>query len=264
MAGRKCKKTQLELMGYTKKQMMALTKQLDPDEIDGHTAKALLRKAIKIHDEKNLPFIRQLVEDANKKSIEKAKQRHELRKRHIRNSEPIVWKKPKSKEYTSEQVAIVRGEVPLESVHTNRLVRVCQKARLNGDIALSEAIYSIIIERRLRDKTWGSPYSQANRITYNSAGWTDQFLPTDNNLKSHELSLLNQDINLELCSVEHLKHIIEVCHKTGDTGREEIGTFLLRYKEDPSIILLTTNHEEAIELYEKMTVTKLKHPTEWI
>jgi hypothetical protein len=264
MAERKYKKTKLELMGYSKKQMMILTGQLDLNGLDGHTAKALLRRALKIHDEEHLPFIQQFVEETNEKSIEKRRQRHNLRKQRLRHNEPIIWKHPKSKEYTPEQIAIVRGEVPLESVHTNRLVRVCQKARLNGDIVLSEAIYSIIIERRLRDKTWGSPYSQANRITYNSAGWTDQFLPTDNNLKSHELSLLNQDINLELCSVEHLKHIIEVCHKTGDTGREEIGTFLLRYKEDPSIILLTTNHEEAIELYEKMTVTKLKHPTEWI
>ncbi len=252
-------KSEFEKKGYTKRQAQILNGELGIYDIDGHTSKALLKRAIALGDVEHIPFIKNLVKQTDKiKKIRKAT-RDKIRKHNFKNNVPTTWKEPASSEYTKEQIAVIRGEVPLEHVHSTRLISICKKARKRGDYALADTINAVIMDRR--NHAYIS-YEQVKEKFINN-GWTDIFDDNSTTLAPWEYDLLEQKIELKKSSVEHLEHIIKVCHHNEDYDLEKVAEYLLRIKKDPSIILITTDREEAIRLYEQMTGVKVKRPEEW-
>lgn len=103
--------------GYTELQNKILRGEIEPDQIDGRFAYLFLKKAEELNDGTVIPLAQKLYNDckerSRKKNIERAKARH----RH----EPPRWVAAKNG-YSKHHIMVVRGEVPLDSVHTNELV----------------------------------------------------------------------------------------------------------------------------------------------
>ena len=249
-------KSPLELMGYTKRQIQVLNGNLTIDDIDGHTAKAMLRRADKINDTEHLPFIRKLVEDIDARTVAGRKERNHVRKRDLRKNKTYEWKQPASKDYTSEQIAVIRGEIPLEQVHNRRLISIHQKARMNGDVVLAETIYSLLMDRFMESKE----RRNIRRCNYRDP---DHYSKKASSLNIEEIAFLEQEMPVEQFSEKHIEHIIDICHKNGDTVHENTARYLLKVKQNPDMILVTTDHEEALRMYEQMTGVRVRRPREW-
>ena len=133
---------------YTELQRKIISGEVSIDSVRGNFVVRLRNKALKINDIA-------VVEMAEKQiaiNAERYKQRNRARalaSSIMRRENRFDWKSPRSDEYTERQKQIVRGEIPLASVSTTDLVRICVKAREFGDKVLEELMLDLIKDRRI-------------------------------------------------------------------------------------------------------------------
>ena len=135
-----------EFSRYTEKQQAVLSGRIPAEEVSGHLACALLRRATELEDEKVIVLARELARLSHERYLESNRQRAKKRKRDIRN-DVYEWKQPKASEYSEHHRKVISGEIPLDKVATKELVSIHLIAKKAGDIDLSERFLSLIIVR---------------------------------------------------------------------------------------------------------------------
>lgn len=260
MPRRKTKPSVEIIPGYTAKQSQFIRGEITVDELDGRFFRYFLKNAIAANDEYYIETAKNLLEhfkeEAKAKSLERARERS----RCIFHGETIVWKQPKSTEYTERQKKIARDEIPFEEVHTNELVSLCKKARAAGDEQLADMIYDFILDRREAEQEKKLKHLYKKSSPYTDSG--DDFEGRDY-LTLWEEGVLRNDIDPEECSTEHLEHILDVVRKGNNETYIKVAERLVVYRHDPSIVYITQDTEEALAIIEKITGIPIRRRNTW-
>ncbi len=258
---RKKSKPSIEIIpGYTAKQSQFIRGEITVDELDGRFFRYFLKNAIAANDECYIETAKNLLEYFKEEAKIKNQERARERGRRIFHGEEIVWKQPKSTEYTERQKKIVRDEIPFEKVHTNELVSLCKKARAVGDEQLADMIYDFILDRRELEHK-----KKLNALHKNSSPYTDigdDFEDRDY-LTLWEEGVLRNDIDPEECSTKHLEHILDVVRKSNNETYIKVAERLVAYRHDPSIVYITQDTEEALAIIEKITGLPIRRRNTW-
>lgn len=260
MSKRKSKPSIEIIPGYTAKQSQFIRGEITVDELDGRFFRYFLKNAIAAKDEYYIETAKNLIEHFKEETKIKNAERARERSQRILRGEEIVWKQPKSTEYTERQKKIARDEIPFEEVHTNELVSLCKKARAVGDEELADMIYDFILDRREveQEKKLNLLYKKAS--PYTDAG--DDFKGRDY-LTLWEEGVLRNDIDPEECSTEHLEHILDVVRKGNNETYIKVAERLVAYRHDPSIVYITQDTEEALAIIEKITGLPIRRRNTW-
>lgn len=250
---------------YTKKQLEIINEKTPLETIGTKTAIALYEKAIKNNDIVLAEKVRTRIETSKEEALERNRVRARNRHRLIRAqgiSEWHEWKQPKSNEYTEHQRQIVRGEIPLDNVHTNELIHIQLKAQNNQDFELAERFMDIILARRVaarEKKLVRDRERETIGINYNF----DWDRANSKGLTRFQFGVLNGHINLDECSE---KILIDMMNKFSTQGNEtwlDTVQQLLQYKRDPRAIYITQDHWEAIDMIENMVQIPIRRPSTW-
>lgn len=249
--------------GYTAKQSMFIRGELNSDDVDGRFFRRLLSSAKALNDERIIAAANKGILKSKMASEEKKRERSRIRSRKIWAGEDIEWKQPKTNEYTEEQKKVVRGEIPLEKVHGNRLKTIRQKAFNLGDFELSERIDAIMRDRRNscreeRQSRFAKLHSMSSSLGDLGDGYKKR-----NYLTAEEKQVLLGGIDLDECSLEHLQHILEVVEKDNNEHYIRLAKQLMNYKLHPECVYITDNHEEALQLIEMILEIPLRRPNTW-
>ena len=137
---------------YTERQQKVINGEISIETLNGRFLRWFLPKAIANNDEELTRKIEEQIELRKAEAYGRNKQRSKERRAKIDHDQEIQWKQPKSNEYTEHQKLVVKGEIPIEDVHTNELIYIHLKAYNNEDYELSERILDIIKTRRLESK----------------------------------------------------------------------------------------------------------------
>ena len=129
MPRRKTKSSVEIIPGYTAKQSQFIRGEITVDELDGRFFRCFLKNAIAANDEYYIETAKNLLEHFKEEAKVKNQERARERGQRILHGKEIVWKQPKSTEYTERQKKIARDEIPFEEVHTNELVSLCKKSK---------------------------------------------------------------------------------------------------------------------------------------
>lgn len=260
MSKRKSKPSIEIIPGYTAKQSQFIRGEITVDELDGRFFRYFLKNAIAAKDEYFIETSKNLIEHFKEEAKIKNQERARERSQRILRGEDIVWKQPKSTEYTERQKMIARDEIPFEKVHTNELVSLCKKARAAGDEELADMIYDFILDRREveHEKKLNLLYKKSS--PYTDSG--DDFEGRDY-LTLWEEGVLRNDIDPEECSTEHLEHILDVVRKGDNEMYIQIAERLVAYRHDPSIVYITHDTEEALAIIEKITGLPIRRRNTW-
>ncbi len=155
---------------YTEKQMQILNGEIPLESVDSRALPWFYKKALANHDVDLAQTIKKRIDILKEEAYKRKIERVVIRERKVRNGELIQWKQPKSNEYTEHQKRIVRNEIPLDKVHSNELISICQKAQNVGDFELSEHMMDIVYERRAAslEKGWQLEKHKSNLTDFES------------------------------------------------------------------------------------------------
>lgn len=262
--GRKHMKPVVDVVpGYTEKQSRIIRGETPHNMVNGRLAYQFLKRATALNDEPNIKLAQHLLDVAKNVAYRKNLERSRQRSRKVLHNEDIVWRQPKSTEYTDHQKQIVRGEIPLDKVHTNELISIHQKAKAVGDIELAERILNLIIDRR--NITREARIERFNRLHENrkdtSGDYGDGYKKRKY-LTKWERDVLDLNVDLDECPLEHMQHILSVCEMNNDRDID-IARQLLQYKEHPECVYVTHDLETAINDIERMIGKPLRRPSTW-
>lgn len=229
--GRKRTKPIIEIIpGYTAKQSQFLKGKITVDEIDGRFLRHLLGHAEKIEDENVIETTKALLEYFKE---EKERRRIERSQASIRGTD-IPLKKVLSKEYTKKEIAIIdgvmSGSMDAESIHGNILSTIASKANENNDTDIYNFFFELYKERM---------YEQGRRFwlmtagEYDASGERSEDYKNRNYLTTWEKRVLECEIDVDLCSIEHLEHICKVAVETNDPVYKNVAMLKLVHKIDP-------------------------------
>lgn len=242
---------------YSEKQLKIISGEISLGSVDGRTAYALYRKAIENGDtelaERAKERLDQLKEIARQKNLDLANQRNQLKRENM-----FEWKQPKGKDYTEHQKQVVRGDIPLSKVHTNELINIYLKAKAAGDYELSERMYDLIMSRCEEAKERASKKASSKDLNFNNYGYEDRTV-----LDDWEKKVINSEVDLDEITVEHLRHILKLVKETGDETQIKVVEQLIMYKEHPESILITQDHDEAMDGIERLMGRPIRRPNTW-
>ncbi len=251
---------------YTEKQLKVINGEMPIESMTGQGLYHFYKKAIANNDEKLAIKIKKQQEILKEELRQRESQRSTMRTKKITHNEPIVWKQPKSNEYTEHQKQIVRGEIPYEQANTKELISIHMKAHNIGDYELSERILALIIVRRAQSIT----KRKSNHETYNRLRKKIKSPSSScNNDDKHDcLSLVEQGIlqgiiTIDECLESHLLHIIKISKKNKDEETLSLAEKLLLYKQHPETVYVVQDHKEAIDLLEELLQLPIRRPNTW-
>ena len=245
---------------YTEKQLKIISGEIPLESVKGQTASALYRKALANNDTELAERAHSRMLQSKENVIQKNRDSVRIRQRQQRDG-IFQWKQPKSNEYTEHQKQIVRGEIPFEKVHTNELIRLYQKAYNVEDYALSETVLSLICDRREASIEKKKERKRKERADY----FEGEFDEYDRNsfLSKRKQAILNGVIPLEECAEENIIEIIDILNAHDDKENLKVAELLLSYKRTPSLLYVTTDHREAIDLLEELLQLPIRRPGSW-
>ena len=228
--------------GYTEMQYKAITGEIK--DVTGQLAYQLLQAAKEKNDTEVIALANSYVLLSKERKHAKELIYKRNRNRNLRHGEVIEWREPRSNKYTERQKKVVRGEIPLEQVHTNMLIRICQKAKNNGDIEIYEHIFSLIIDRRTTEKDNYKESIKRLRLISKRGG------TTLSHFTQWEKRVLAGDT--EDTTIEELEHILAVCEHLGRKNDAVFFSTLLRYRKHPKELYRAKDANEAIDNIERM------------
>ena len=242
---------------YSEKQLKIISGEIPLSSVNGYTALALYKKAIENGDtelaERAKERLDQLKEIAKQKNLDSVNKRNQLKREN-----EFQWKQPKGKEYTEHQKQIVRGDIPLSKVNTNELIHIHLKAKAAGDYELSERMYDLIISRREEAEERASKKSSSKDMNFNNYGYEDRTV-----LDDWEKKVINSEVDLDEITSDHLRHILKLVKETGDETKIKVVEQLIMYKERPESILITQDHDEAMDGIERLMGRPIRRPNTW-
>ncbi len=246
---------------YSEKQLKIISGEIPLETIKGKTASALYLKALANNDTELAEKAYARLLQAKAEAVQRNRDSGKERKRKKRQG-TFQWRQPKSNEYTEHQKQIVRGEIPLESVHTNELISIHKKAYNVGDHVLAETVLNIIEGRReiTRQKDLQQRTRQHKRDALTKG--LDEF-DSDGPLTKWEQSILAGLGDLDEVEEEDILHIIHVLEESNDAEKLEIAGLLLLYKRDPSLLYVAQNHWDAVDKIEDLLQLPIRRPKTW-
>ncbi len=259
--GRKRIKPVYEVIpGYTKRQSQFLRGEITLDEVDGRFYKGLLKHAVAINDTERIVVAKELLADAKKEVEERNRERARIRGQNIHNGLEIVYRQPKSLEYTERQKMIIRNEIPTEKVHANELIHIMQKAKAVGDIELADLVWNIIKERREEsiEKSQQSFNLLLERKQKDTA-----FNEKNLHLTKWEINVLQSKVDDRECSIEHLYHIRDVAKLNNDEENLKLAELFIQYRLHPETVYRTQNKDEAMNNIERIIGLPIRRPKDW-
>ena len=238
--------------GYTESQYKIITG--ETKDVTGQVANRLLYSAQKKNDTDVIKLAQSLIALSKQKAVENNRIRARERMHKLWHGEIIEWQEPKNNEYSEKQKRIVRGEIPLEEVHTNTLINIHQKAKNKGDIELSERILSLIIDRRMIDQK-----NTLRRIRYlrNNGGGGSSL----KRLTPWQQRVLEGES--DDCMIEELEHILAICEHRGYKDEAVFVSTILFYRKHPEELYITKDKNAAIDAIERMMHKPIKRPESW-
>lgn len=253
------------LPGYTEKQSKVIRGEVDYATVNGRLAYQLLKSATRLNDQSVVELAHQLLDDAHERTRQNNNARTKKRKHNLKHG-TIVWKQPKSHEYTEHQQRVIRGEISVEDVHTNELISIYGKAKDQGDIELSERILSIIIDRRTeyveREQAKKMYRLQVLKSGGGDTNDPDVYMRRDS-LVPWEQNVLRSVVDLNDCTTEHLIHILDVCEHKNDEHGIMMSKLLLEIKEHPETVYVTQDPKVAVDMIEQMVGKPIRRPETW-
>ena len=134
---------------YTALQKKIISGEIPIDSVRGNFIVRLRNKALELKDFDVVEMADKQISINIKKArllnIERTKEAYYERKQN-----GFEWKPPRSEEYTYHQKQIIKGEIPIDNVITNDLVRICVKARQLGDHVIEELMLDLIKDRKIK------------------------------------------------------------------------------------------------------------------
>ena len=245
---------------YTEKQLKIINGETPMEKANGKTISWLYKKAVANNDHELAEKAKVRLEELKALKVEKNRRRA-LTCYHLKHKGEFEWKQPKSNEYTEHQKLVVRGEIPLSEVHTKELISIHFKAYNNGDFELYERILDLITTRRIESEERRSRYKNARNKYKDFASLKD--CDSGNGLSKWEQAVLMCIVELDECSEEQLRHILDIVRKQNNEELIAIATQLLLYKTDPSVLFVVKTHREAIDLLEEMFGQPIRKPDTW-
>ena len=109
---------------YSDAQQKVINGEIQLESLNGYFLRWFLHKAIANNDEELTRKIEEQINLRKAEAYERNKQRAKERQAKIEHDQEIQWKQPKSNEYTEHQKLVVKGEIPIEDVHTNELIYI--------------------------------------------------------------------------------------------------------------------------------------------
>ncbi len=248
--------------GYTEKQTKYLRGEITDNEVNGQFYRWLLISATKINDkeimEKAEKRIAQLKDEAAEKNRKQARERmHRL----YRGEAPVL-KTTKSTKYTDRHKQIIRNEIDPKSVHGTELAAILKIARAIEDYKTEALIDSILSERREDQRE--ALHRRLDKLkTDSDSGNTIKYRKNDTCLVAEELALLNSEIDIDEVTEEDIRHIINICKKTGDNENLRIAEMKLQYKQNPKSVYVTQDVNEALLIIEKSMGIPITRRKDW-
>ena len=246
---------------YTERQLKIISGEIPMETIDGRDATWLYKKAIENGDaelaEKALRRKELAKDEARKRNIKRTVKNKALRRKGI-----TCWRQPKTNEYTERHKQIIKGEIPFDTIHTNELISLHQKARNNQDFVLAEMLYEQIAYRRererLKEKARREKYKERHKII-------DDFEDYDPKSPIPLLgqAILNGAVNLLECPEEEIIKLITQLEEIGDKETLKIAKQFLSYKRDTLILYPTKNHWDAVNMLEELLQLPIRRPKDW-
>lgn len=250
---------------YTERQQKVINGEIPIESLNGHFLRWFLPKSIANNDDELTRKIEEQIKLRKAEAYERLKQRTKERRTKINHNLEIQWKQPKSNEYTEHQRRVVKGEIPLEDVHTNELVHIHLKAHNNYDYELSERILDIIKTRRLESKNQLNRRKDMRKRSISLAKQFDALADGDAGFPLTNLdkaALIDGGEWIEY-NEEHWKCILNKAKaQKNDVLISIIEAFML-YKKDPTFFLAVQNHQEAIDLIEELFQLPIRRPNTW-
>ena len=239
---------------YSERQLDIINGIIDIESVSGQEVSKLLKKAIAFNDEDVIAMAKKQY-DINKQKARKRLNERNNRAYHERKENGFTWKPPRSENYTERQKKIINNEIALDSVLTRELIDIAQKAELKQDFVLAESMLSLVHDRK-------AEYAERNRQRARAARSKENFgnersVRQKYALTKFDLNVLEGYIDLRDCTLTYLYDIKKICIKRSDEKNLKIVEQLIRYKEDPNSILITTDHNEALAMIEKMMTSPI-------
>ena len=230
---------------YTERDLKVKSGEIPLSSCSGHYLRFLYQRAVANDDTELVKLIEarrlEIKEEMRVKSIERWHVRYSKRK-----SGTFQWKQPKSNNYTEHQQAIVRGEIPLEQVHTKELIHIHLKAQNLGDIELSERLLDLIMTRRADAE---ARHERAKRV---------KTIPSDV-LSYLGRAIISGEVDYTDYSAEVIKRFVVGADEEGNKAIE----MMLDYLEHPNRVYVCNTHAEALNMIEEMIGIPIRRPNEW-
>lgn len=250
---------------YSETQQKVINGEIQLESLNGYVLRWFLHKAIANNDEELTRKIEEQINLRKAEVYERNKQRAKERQAKIEHNQEIQWKQPKSNEYTEHQKLIVKGEIPIEDVHTNELIYIHLKAYNNEDYELSERILDIIKTRRLESKKQHKLRVNRRKKVTDIAKKFDAFVNSDIGLSLtniDKVTLIDGGEWIEY-NEEHWKHILDKAKEQKDDVLVSVIEAFMIYKTNPSFFLSVQSHNEAIDLIEELFQLPIRRPNTW-
>ena len=205
--------------------------------------------------------VKERMDQAKSKSIENNRER--VNKYYLQKKiGEFKWKQPKSNEYTEHQKRVVRGEIPLENVHTKELISIHLKAQNVGDYELSERFFDLISTRQMEAKERKRERDSKNQ--YKRIERSNLFEHNNSTaLKKWEQAVLMGALDYNDYSIEQLEHILEVVQAENDEFKIILAENLLLYKEDPKAMYIVRDKGEALDMLEELLGLPIRRTETW-
>lgn len=241
------------LPGYTVLQSKVIRGEIPHESVNGKCASLLLKRAQELHDQDAIPLAEKLCEECRERRRKKNNERATERSRILYRREPPQWKETQRTTYTEHNVMVIRGEIPLGSVHTNELVCICKIAQKVGDISLYERLYNIVIDRRIEALGKHNTHKRSNKDFYYRCDYLSDLYK----------SILLSETDSDELSIEQVRHILDVCKKDGDERFIKLATLLLNYTKHPESVYVAKDRNQAIDDIERMVGKPIRRPESW-
>lgn len=249
---------------YSELQLKIIRGEIPLDTVNGHALRPLYRKALANGNEELVAKLNARFDVLKVENAEKCRQREKIRYDQKKRAE-YKWKQPKSNAYSDRHRKIIRGEIPLEDVHTKELISIHLKAHNNGDYELSERILSLIEDRQKEVQF----RRNIRKNLYDRKCYTSErnpsldFIDKDTALTKWDRAVLMGFIDVEECAEEQLERILRIVQKQGDEKKVLIAQKLLAYKQDPASIYVVKDHRAAIDRIEALLQLPIRRPETW-
>lgn len=243
---------------YTEKQLSYVNGEKSISVASSQELSWLYPKTLANNDEELASAIKAQMDILKKQAKAHAAQLRNDRKRKIRSNIPIELRQPKSNKYTKHQEKVVKGEIPLNDVHTTELISIYMKAVNLGDAGLSDRIHPVILDRRAKE---AAGIKRCDKHCKNRQKRSSQlYLDELSMLPKEQQELLLGDAHWAEFTKRDIEKMISSLERASNQKYLALAQEILSFKQNPGVKYRITNHEDAKDCLKRLFETALDKP----